>query len=121
MKMDKETFLEEEKKLKSTVDRITEEENEIEATLSKTDMNYDMENLAKGLVLQMYVDKLDNIKKIKNTPYFARMDFQEKNKNKEVFYIGKISLLDFKHKLHFALTPTIGYWYLKLRQWKNKH
>ena len=105
MKMDKETFLEEEKKLKSTVDRITEEENEIEATLSKTDMNYDMENLAKGLVLQMYVDKLDNIKKIKNTPYFARMDFQEKNKNKEVFYIGKISLLDSK-----TLEPIIVDW-----------
>ncbi len=103
--MDKETFLEEEKKLKSTVDRITEEENEIEATLSKTDMNYDMENLAKGLVLQMYVDKLDNIKKIKNTPYFARMDFQEKDKNKEVFYIGKISLLDSK-----TLEPIIVDW-----------
>ena len=52
--MDKETFLEEEKKLKSTVEKITEEEKSIEDALSKSDMNYDMENLAKGLVLQMY-------------------------------------------------------------------
>ena len=42
--MDKETFLEEEKKLKSTVAKITEEEASIEDTLSKADMNYDMEN-----------------------------------------------------------------------------
>ena len=48
--MDKETFLEEEKKLKSTVAKITEEETSIEDTLSKADMNYDMENLAKGQV-----------------------------------------------------------------------
>ena len=48
--MDKETFLEEEKKLKSTVGKITEEEETIEDTLSKSSMNYDMENLAKGQV-----------------------------------------------------------------------
>lgn len=40
-------------------------------------MNYDMENIAKGLVWQMYVDKLENMKKLKNTPYFARMDLLE--------------------------------------------
>ena len=103
--MEKETFLEEEKKLKSTVDKITKEEESIEDTLSKADMNYDMENLAKGLVLQMYVNKLTNIKKIKDNPYFARMDFKEKDKNKEVFYIGKLSLLDSK-----TLEPIIVDW-----------
>ncbi len=94
--MEKNTFLEEEKKLQSTIDKIIEEETYIENTLSNTNMNYDMENMAKGLVLQMYVDKLENMKKIKNTPYFARMDFKENNKNKEVFYIGKLSILDSK-------------------------
>ena len=94
--MEKNTFLEEEKKLQSTIDKIIEEETYIENTLSNTNMNYDMENIAKGLVLQMYVDKLENMKKIKNTPYFARMDFKENNKNKEVFYIGKLSILDSK-------------------------
>ena len=103
--MDKETFLEEEKKLKSTVAKITEEETSIEDTLSKADMNYDMENLAKGQVLQMYVNKLANMKKLKNTPYFARMDFQEKEKNKETFYIGKLSVLDSK-----TLEPIVVDW-----------
>ena len=103
--MDKETFLEEEKKLKITVDKIIEEEENIQNTLSKMTMQYDMENLAKGLVLQMYVNKLDNMKKLKNTPYFARMDFQENNKNKETFYIGKLSVLDSK-----TLEPIVVDW-----------
>ena len=103
--MDKETFLEEEKKLKSTVEKITEEEESIEYVLSKADMKYDMENLAKGQVLQMYVDKLANMKKLKNTPYFARMDFKEKEKNKETFYIGKLSVLDSK-----TLEPIVVDW-----------
>lgn len=103
--MDKETFLEEEKKLKDTVDKITKEEESIEYALSKTDMNYDMENLAKGQILQMYVSKLANMKKLKSTPYFARMDFQEKEKNKEIFYIGKLSVLDSK-----TLEPIVVDW-----------
>lgn len=103
--MDKETFLEEEKKLKTTVDKIIEEEENIQNTLSKTTMQFDMENLAKGLVLQMYVNKLDSMKKLKNTPYFARMDFQENNKNKETFYIGKLSVLDSK-----TLEPIVVDW-----------
>lgn len=103
--MEKETFLEEEKKLKSTVEKITEEEEFIEDTLSKTTMKYDMENLAKGLILQMYVNKLANMKKLKNTPYFARMDFQENGKNKESFYIGKLSVLDSK-----TLEPIVVDW-----------
>ena len=103
--MDKNTFLEEEKKLKTTVQKITEEEDSIENALSNADMNYDMENLAKGQVLQMYVDKLEKMKKLKNAPYFARMDFQENGKNKETFYIGKLSVLDSK-----TMEPVVVDW-----------
>lgn len=92
--MDKEVFVEEENNLKKTIDKIEEEEEFIENTLANANMNYDMENIAKGLVLQMYVDKLENMKKLKNTPYFARMDFKEKGKKQENFYIGKLSILD---------------------------
>ena len=92
--MDKEVFLEEENNLKKTIDKIEEEKEFIENTLANANMNYDMENIAKGLVLQMYVDKLENMKKLKNTPYFARMDFVEKGKKQEIFYIGKLSILD---------------------------
>ena len=92
--MDKKVFLEEEKNLKRTIGKIEEEEEFIEKTLANSDMNYDMENIAKGLVLQMYGDKLENMKKLKNKPYFARMDFKEKDKKQENFYIGKLSVLD---------------------------
>ena len=80
--------------MKKTIDKIEEEKEFIENTLANANMNYDMENIAKGLVLQMYVDKLENMKKLKNTPYFARMDFVEKGKKQEIFYIGKLSILD---------------------------
>lgn len=103
--MDKEIFLEEEGNLKNTIDKIEEEEKFIENTLASANMNYDMENIAKGLVLQMYVDKLENMKKLKNTPYFARMDFKEKYKNQENFYIGKLSILDSK-----TLEPIVVDW-----------
>ena len=103
--MDKEIFLEEESNLKNTIDKIEEEEKFIENTLDSANMNYDMENIAKGLVLQMYVDKLENIKKLKSTPYFARMDFKEKYKNQENFYIGKLSILDSK-----TLEPIVVDW-----------
>lgn len=103
--MDKEIFLEEEKKLKNTLDRITDEEKFIEDTIANSNMRYDMENMAKGLVMKMYVDKLENMKKIKNTPYFARMDFKENNKCKETFYIGKMSILDSK-----TLEPIVVDW-----------
>ena len=53
----------------------------------------------------MYVDKLENMKKIKSTPYFARMDFKEKYKNQENFYIGKLSILDSK-----TLEPIVVDW-----------
>lgn len=103
--MDKEIFLEEESNLKNTIDKIEEEEKFIENTLDSANMNYDMENIAKGLVLQMYVDKLENMKKLKSTPYFARMDFKEKYKNQENFYIGKLSILDSK-----TLEPIVVDW-----------
>lgn len=103
--MDKEIFLEEESNLKNTIDKIEEEEKFIENTLASANMNYDMENIAKGLVLQMYVDKLENMKKLKSIPYFARMDFKEKYKNQENFYIGKLSILDSK-----TLEPIVVDW-----------
>lgn len=87
---------EEKQKLKEIIKQINEEENRIETILSNSDMNYDLENIAKARVLQAQVKKLEDIKNIKNKPYFARMDFKENNKDIEKFYIGKISLLDNK-------------------------
>lgn len=92
--MDKKIFLEEEKKLKEIIKKIEEEEKYMENRLSTSNMNYNMEDIAKGLIMQMYVKKLEDIKKTRNKPYFARMDFKEENGKKESFYIGKLSILD---------------------------
>lgn len=94
--MNEEIFSQEKDKLKEIVKKINEEEANIDTALSKTSMNYDMENIAFANVLQAQVKKLEDIKKIKTKPYFARMDFRESGKETEKFYIGKISLLDHK-------------------------
>ena len=94
--MNEEIFSQEKDKLKEIVKKINEEETNIDTALSKTSMNYDMENIAFANVLQAQVKKLEDIKKIKTKPYFARMDFRESGKETEKFYIGKISLLDHK-------------------------
>lgn len=94
--MDKKIFSEEEKKLKEIINKIEEEEKYMENRLSTSNMNYSMENIAKGLIMQMYVKKLEDIKKTRNKPYFARMDFKENNGKRENFYIGKLSIMDSK-------------------------
>ena len=94
--MNNKTFLEEKEKLKEINNKVLEEEKIIEEELRKSDLNYTMEDIAKGEVLLTRVKKLENIKKIKNVPYFARMDFKEENTDLEKLYIGKISILDNK-------------------------
>lgn len=94
--MDKEILKQEKEKLKDIVKKINEEENNLEQYLSGTDMNYDLENIAQAQFVASQLHKLENIKSIKNKPYFARMDFKENGKNLEKLYIGKISLLDNK-------------------------
>ena len=91
--MNNKTFLEEKEKLKEINNKVLEEEKLIEEELRKSDMNYTMEDIAKGEVLLTRVKKLE---KIKNVPYFARMDFKEENRDLEKLYIGKISILDNK-------------------------
>ena len=59
-------------------------------------MNYDLENIAQAQFVSSQLRKLENIKSIKDKPYFARMDFKEDGKSVEKLYIGKISLLDNK-------------------------
>ena len=103
--MDKKVFEKEENKLLSVIKKITDEEKELEYSLDNSDMNYDMENLAKGELLRIQVKRLIDIKKIKNVPYFARMDFKESGNDIEKFYIGKMSVLDSK-----TLEPIIVDW-----------
>lgn len=94
--MDEEIFKQEKEKLKDIVKKIDKEENNLEQYLSSADMNYDLENIAQAQFVSSQLRKLENIKSIKDKPYFARMDFKEDGKSVEKLYIGKISLLDNK-------------------------
>lgn len=94
--MDKEIFKQEKEKLKEIVKKINKEENNLEQYLTSADMNYDLENIAQAQFVSSQLRKLENIKSIKDKPYFARMDFKENGKSVEKLYIGKISLLDNK-------------------------
>ena len=75
--MEEQIFKEEQDKLEEINKKITEEENIIDEDLKNADMNYSLEDMAKGEVLFAKVKKLEDIKKIKDVPYFARMDFKE--------------------------------------------
>ena len=94
--MDEEIFKQEKEKLKDIVKKINKEENNLEQYLSSADMNYDLENIAQAQFVSSQLRKLENIKSIKDKPYFARMDFKEDGKSVEKLYIGKISLLNNK-------------------------
>ena len=58
--MDKDIFIEEEKKLAETICRIDEEEKQMESKLSTS---YNVNDIAKGFVMQMYAKKINDIKK----------------------------------------------------------
>ena len=94
--MEKQILKEEEQKLHEILEKIDNQEQELEHTIANGSMNYDLENMAEGNIMIANLKKLADIKKVKDKPYFARMDFKEKSKELEAFYIGKISLLDSK-------------------------
>lgn len=103
--MNDEVFNKEEQKLNEILKKMKEEEQETEEYLSNSNMSFKLDDIARANVIQSQMKKLADIKKIKDKPYFARMDFKEHQKNLEQFYIGKISLLDSK-----TLYPIIVDW-----------
>lgn len=94
--MDENILQEEQQKLDEILTKIDIQEQEIEHYVANNSTSFELENMAEANVMETQIKKLDDIKKIKDKPYFARMDFREKSKNIEAFYIGKISLLDSK-------------------------
>lgn len=92
--MEEKCLEEEKRKLKQITEKLEQEEKGLEEKLKTESGMYDLENIAKGKIMLMNLQRLENLKKIKDVPYFARMDFQENNGNTEIFYIGKLSVLD---------------------------
>ncbi len=109
MSIEQEDFNIEEEKLNKTIEWIKEkiislkerEEhifnkiNEINKEV-KGSYNYEVEALQNSL--QINRKNLNSYKSSISVPYFARIDFKEKLKDSESFYIGKVGLLDEEDK-----------------------
>ena len=92
--MEEKEFLREKEKLKQVVEKLQTEEKELEKSLKKTDKNYDKDSYVRAHIVYIGEKKLSDLKKIKDKPYFARIDFKTDNEEKENLYIGKLSVLD---------------------------
>ena len=79
-------------KVEEELDIIKKEEEQVLLTLPK---KYSHNPILLSNLMSITATKITNIAKIKERPYFARIDFKDdKKQNKEKIYIGKIGVLD---------------------------
>ena len=79
-------------KIEEKLDIIKKEEEQVLITLPK---KYSHNPILLSNLMSITATKITNIAKIKERPYFARIDFKDdKKQNKEKIYIGKIGVLD---------------------------
>lgn len=94
--MDEKEFLREKEKLKEVCEKLETEERELEKRLAKTDSSYEKDSYVRAHLVYVGHKKILDLQKIKNKPYFARIDFKANGEKLEKLYIGKISILDSK-------------------------
>lgn len=92
--MDEKEFLREKEKLKEVSKKLEKEEHVIENNLHNTSKSYDKESYVRAHLVYLGHKKLQDLKKIKDKPYFARIDFTANDEKLENLYIGKLSILD---------------------------
>lgn len=92
--MDEKEFLREREKLKEVSKKLEKEEHVIEGSLQSTSKSYGKESYVRAHLVYIGHKKLQDLKKIKDKPYFARIDFTAKGEKTEKLYIGKLSILD---------------------------
>lgn len=92
--MDEKEFLREREKLKEISKKLEKEEHVIEENLQSTSKSYGKESYVRAHLVYIGHKKLQDLKKIKDKPYFARIDFTAKGEKTEKLYIGKLSILD---------------------------
>ena len=79
-------------KIEEKLDIIKKEEEQVLLTLPK---KYSHNPILLSNLMSITATKITNIAKVKERPYFARIDFKDdKKQNKEKIYIGKIGVLD---------------------------
>lgn len=93
--MEPEEFQKEKLKLKSVIAQLTKEEEILTDNLSSTNKEFSKDDYVRAHLVYLGHKKIQDIKQVKDKPYFARIDFTEDNSNQlEKLYIGKISVLD---------------------------
>lgn len=93
--MEPEEFQKEKLKLKSVIAQLTKEEEILTDNLSSTNKEFSKDDYVRAHLVYLGHKKIQDIKQIKDKPYFARIDFTEDDSNQlEKLYIGKISVLD---------------------------
>lgn len=92
--MQKENELTEEKeKLRKTINLARKGLEEAESAFERLEKNtYDEYSLF--TIRRTYLNKIKNLQKALENPYFARVDFQEKEKEEQKIYIGKTNIFD---------------------------
>lgn len=85
------------KKVEEELEEIQAGEEQILATLPK---KYGNNPVLLSNLMSSTATKITNIAKIKEKPYFARLDFKEDRKdNKDKLYVGKIGVIDLDGKI----------------------
>lgn len=97
IKQEEEKF--ERKKLKVTQNYIDKEIKESEERLERGFDDYDFDDYAddfmKAALREKFNQRIKNLKMVRHSPYFARVDFVEDGSdNKDAFYLGKTMITD---------------------------
>lgn len=112
--MEEQELEKEKQKLKEVNFKLEEEQKNTEEILSFTSKAYKKSDVTRAQLVYLSEKRLKDIEGIKNKPYFARVDFRENEKDKEEFYIGKLSVLDSKTKEPVVIdwrTPVANLYY----------
>ena len=80
------------------ITKLNEEEVGLEDNLDASSKGYSKDDFVRAHLLYLGHKKLHDIRKIKDKPYFARLDFKEDGEKEEKLYIGKISMIDSETK-----------------------
>ena len=99
MSYSEEEYLREKQKLKKTRQYIETEIKESEERLERGFEDYDFDDYAddymKTALKDKFTQRIKNLQKVKDKPYFARVDFVEDGPtNREAFYFGKTFVTD---------------------------
>ncbi len=97
--MEKSIFDYESSKLNYVIKKLDDEDKELKLRQQNNSTNYEKDDYVRAHLLYLILKRLQDIKLIKEKPYFARIDFKENNSNIiENLYIGKLSILDYETK-----------------------